>query len=110
MPGFLGKGKVVLCGFLGSSTAEQSNQWRFETWREAATTVVAMQRPWGSGSWRRKCSDPPISRRKERKRNNSTSGELAEIFGTGLVGLTVFEIKIEVTDLQRCSLRDPFPV
>lgn len=65
---------------------------------------------WGSGSWRRKCSDPPISRRKERKRNNSTSGELAESFRTGLVGLAVFEIKIEVTDLQRCSLTNPFLV
>lgn len=72
--------------------------------------MVAMQRPWGSGSWRRKGSDPPISRRKERERNSSTSGELTESFETGLVGLAVCEIEIEVTDLQMYSLRDPFPV
>jgi hypothetical protein len=52
-----------------------------------------MQRPWGSGSWRRKGSDPPISRRKERKRNSCTSGELAESFETGLVGLAVLKLR-----------------
>lgn len=66
-------------GSLTLPPAEELSQWRFEAWREAATTVVAMQRPLGSGSWR-KGSDPPKSRRKEGKRNSHTSEELVESF------------------------------
>lgn len=79
MFGFLGEGKWPSVGSLALPPAEELSQWRFEAWREAATTVVAMQRPWGSGSWR-KGSDPPTSRRKEGKRNSHTSGELVESF------------------------------
>lgn len=32
-------------GSLALPPAKELSQWRFEAWREAATTVVAMQRP-----------------------------------------------------------------